>query len=78
MRSSGPSRSPRRRSSPEHVSSIVTPRSILLKQRRTEQLTSSEDLYPDQPTAVVEVEVDCTVLDLKVNHLGSGGATRWP
>ena len=58
--------------------SMVVPRSILLKQRRREQPTSSEDLYPDQPTAVVEIEVDCSVLDLKVNHLGSGRATRLP
>ncbi len=57
---------------------IVTPRSILLKQRRREQPTSSEDLYPDQPTAVVEVEVDCTALDLKVNYLDSGRETRFP
>jgi len=51
---------------------------IARKQRRREQPTSSEDLYPDQPTAGVEVVVDCTVLDLKVNHLGSGRETRFP
>ena len=41
-------------------------------------LLAPKILYSDQPTAVVEVEVDCTVLYLKVNHLGSGRATRLP